>query len=81
MIDVLHEPCGGIAFRLRCTIEEAREGVILNSAMIHYDDERTLVDDDGTITTGSLLLCQACGRGLGGPITFVGDQLVATGEW
>lgn len=77
MIDVIHAVCGGVAFRLRCTIEEAREGVVLDSRMLAYDDGRVLVDDDGTAVVGSLIVCQACNEGIG-PLVFDGDRLIAT---
>jgi hypothetical protein len=77
MVDVWHDhpSCSAVAFRLRCTFEEAREGVILNNAMLAYDDGRSLVDDDGTGIIGTLIVCQACGR----PVStaFHGDRLIA----
>jgi len=77
MVDVQHEHphCTAVAFRLRCTFEDACDGVILNAAMIAYDDGRRLVDDDGIGETGTLIVCQACGRPV--ETQIAGDRLIA----
>lgn len=71
-LNVYHVSCGQVAFRLRTTFEAYRDGVVINSAIMSYDDGRIVHDDDGTGTTGTIITCQSCRKMVGELLTLNG---------